>query len=881
MVRCADSLRAPSARRRKEKQKMKTQETENKTQSNSMWILSSLMLALFFSPASASPAEDTWANRTDMPTARYDFSTSVVNGKIYAIGGGTSFYTKSGLKTVEEYDPVTDTWTGKSDMPTARQALSTCVVNGKVYAIGGIISPPGPGLRAVEEYDPVTDTWTRKSDMPTARAGVATGVVNGKIYAVGGVANAPGPGLATVEVYDPVGDSWTRKTDMPTARHFPGMSVFDGKIYVIGGIRHCDYASSLSTVEEYDPATDTWTTRASMPTARTALTTSVVDGKIYAIGGVQSYKSTATVFSTVEEYDPATDAWVTKAEMPTARQSLSTSTINGKIYAIGGSTAAFPWSRTAIVEEYTPVASDLYSTWGSGSTAAVNDYQFAGTATLTIHGQEKTADALVTILEPPVVDANGVQYVVATHEFTFADGSSFITSDQEIATPTETEGLYAITAIMDIASGTGMYKGVTGRLEAKGTIDFAAQPPAAQFEFAGAVIEDTTGTGATMAINDFQFAGTAALTIHGQQKQADLLVTLLEPPVVDADGVQHVKATHEFTFADGSSLVTSDQEIATPTEIEGLNILTGIMDITSGTGMYEGAKGRLTVVNGTIDFAAQPPAAQFEIAGAVVEDTTGTGSTSAISENQFAGTATLTIHGQEKTADVRVTVVEPPVVDTNGVQYVKATHEFTFADGSSFITSDQEIATPTETEGLYAITAIMDIASGTGMYEGVTGRLQANGKIDFAAQPPAAQFEFVGAVIENATGTGATSAINDSQFAGTATLTIDGQEKQADLLVTLLEPPVVDTSGVQHIVATHEFTFADGSRFITSDQEIATPTETEGLYAITAIMDIASGTGMYEAVTGRLMANGTIDFAAQPPAAKFEIVGAVICREQP
>ena len=166
------------------------------------------------------------------------------------------------------------------------------------------------------------------------------------------------------------------------------------------------------------------------------------------------------------------------------------------------------------------------------------------------------------------------------------------------------------------------------------------------------------------------------------------------------------------------------------------------------------------------------------------------------------------------------------------------------------------------------------------MYEGVTGRLNANGMIDFTAQPPAAQFEIAGAIIEDTTGTGATAAINEYQFAGTATLTIHGREKQADLVVTVLEPPVIDANGVQHVVATHEFTFADGSSIITSDQEIATPTETEGLYSITAMMDITSGTGMYEGVTGRLNANGMIDFAAQPPAAQFEIAGAIICPEQ-
>jgi hypothetical protein len=386
------------------------------------------------------------------------------------------------------------------------------------------------------------------------------------------------------------------------------------------------------------------------------------------------------------------------------------------------------------------------NTTGAGATAAINDYQFAGTATLTIHGQEKSAELIVTLLEPPVVDANGVQHVKATHEFTFADGSSFVTSDQEIATPTETEGLYNLTAIMDITSGTGIYEGVTGRLQANGTIDFAAQPPAAQFEIVGAVIEDTTGAGATAAINDYQFAGTATLTIHGQEKQAELLVTLLAEPEVDANGVQYVVATHTFTFADGSSFTTNDQETAVPTEIPGLYTITANMEVASGTGIYEGASGQL-IANGTIDFSAQLAAAQFEVVGVINEDTTGTGATAAINEYQFAGTAMLTIHGQEKQADLVVTLLEPPVVDANGVQYVKATHEFTFTDGSSFITSDQEVATPTETEGLYNLTAIMDITSGTGIYEGVTGRLEANGTIDFAAQPPAAKFEITGAVI--------------------------------------------------------------------------------------------------------------------------------------
>ncbi len=61
------------------------------------------------------------------------------------------------------------TWTQKADMPTARNWLSTSVVDGKVYAIGGLTVYGGTDLATVEVYDPVTDTWTPKADMPTPR----------------------------------------------------------------------------------------------------------------------------------------------------------------------------------------------------------------------------------------------------------------------------------------------------------------------------------------------------------------------------------------------------------------------------------------------------------------------------------------------------------------------------------------------------------------------------------------------------------------------------------------------------------------------------------------------------------------------------------------
>jgi hypothetical protein len=94
--------------------------------------------------------------------------------------------------------------------------------------------------------------------------------------------------------------------------------------------------SSAATTE------DTWAAKAPMHEARSGLGVVAVNGKIYAIGG-----STASgqyppdvefggFVGTNEEYDPATDTWATKASMPTPRDYFAIAAYENKIYCIGG-----------------------------------------------------------------------------------------------------------------------------------------------------------------------------------------------------------------------------------------------------------------------------------------------------------------------------------------------------------------------------------------------------------------------------------------------------------------------------------------------------------------------------------------------------------------
>jgi RNA polymerase sigma factor (sigma-70 family) len=262
------------------------------------------------------------------------------------------------------------TWTKKADILTRKFALSTSVVNGKIYAIGGQ-APVNVTVPTVEEYDPVTDKWTKKADMPTPRMNLSTTAANGKIYAIGGHP-WQGAEIPTVEEYNPKNDKWTKRANIPTKRAMHSAEAVDGKIYVIGGWR---WDGPKSTVEEYDPEKDEWVKKTDMPTARTRLSATAVNRKIYAIGGSGSLLVDPEVhFSTVEEYDPLTDTWTKKTDMPTPRGWFSSSEVNGKIYAIGGRNNN---GTTSVVEEYDPGSTGegvdfkgkLPTTWGEVRTA--------------------------------------------------------------------------------------------------------------------------------------------------------------------------------------------------------------------------------------------------------------------------------------------------------------------------------------------------------------------------------------------------------------------------------------------------------------------------------------------------------------------------------
>jgi len=184
---------------------------------------------------------------------RYELTTSAVNGKIYAIGGGVPV-----SNLVQIYDPATDTWTTPQVQGqfTPHYGATAAMVNGKIFIFGGA-EDQIDYADSVWIFDPSDNTWSSPSlsegnNTPfTTRSEPALAVLGDSVFVIGG-SQGFGLWVNTVEVYHITSRTWTtlNAIDSFNAQWTPSASVVGGKVYVIG---HPFDTLCKCEVQVYDP----------------------------------------------------------------------------------------------------------------------------------------------------------------------------------------------------------------------------------------------------------------------------------------------------------------------------------------------------------------------------------------------------------------------------------------------------------------------------------------------------------------------------------------------------------------------------------------------------------------------------------------------------
>jgi hypothetical protein len=273
-----------------------------------------------------------------MPTALTDMACIAgSDGKIYVFGGADAMHGAS--NDVWAYDPAANTWAQHTNMPTARYGLGVAQgqANGIFYLAGGFTSPTA-ATGATEQFNAFSGgggTWMALQSMPTPLGGSAVEGI-GAFLVAGGAASENGAPVAKVQSFQLGSNSWngTSTPGLQVPRKWMGSANANGGgMFAMGGFDASGQPSSV--VERFDNTM--WSTVMPMPTARAKLATSTGPNAVIAVlGGTDGTK----VLGSFETYDQASNGWSMLAAMPTPREGLCAAFVgNGsmqRLYAIGG-----------------------------------------------------------------------------------------------------------------------------------------------------------------------------------------------------------------------------------------------------------------------------------------------------------------------------------------------------------------------------------------------------------------------------------------------------------------------------------------------------------------------------------------------------------------
>lgn len=296
--------------------------------------------------------------------------TCLALGGVVGLGVGVELARRWPWHSVERFleryslalRPITP-WTFRGRSPSTRYEAMVAVVDGRVIVFGGFHTTAIEATARVDAYDPVANRWTRRADMPVPFTHANAVVLDGIVWMAGGfLGDHPGPATDQVWRYDPVADTWSEGPRLPEPRGGGGLAAApDGSLHYFGGWlpdRHTDSPDHWRLA----PGASAWAAVAPLPSPRGHFGIASLDGLLYAVGGTYTHDPWPVDVALVHRYDPATDEWTQVASLPEPRSHLEPSTFvhRGRIYVAGGRSDARGKASATEVMAYDP-ATDTWN----------------------------------------------------------------------------------------------------------------------------------------------------------------------------------------------------------------------------------------------------------------------------------------------------------------------------------------------------------------------------------------------------------------------------------------------------------------------------------------------------------------------------------------
>lgn len=166
---------------------------------------------------------DHWSELTPMHFARGGHALVAAGGRLYAVGGNTSF---ANVPQVESYDPAANAWSVLTALPDPRNHLMGFVYQGSVCVAGGR-SP------TTSRVDCFSGSWSSLPALPAATSGGGATAFGGSDVVVTGGQDAGETRIVNqLERWN--GHGWTSES-MLDPRHGFELAIYEGRAWACGG----------------------------------------------------------------------------------------------------------------------------------------------------------------------------------------------------------------------------------------------------------------------------------------------------------------------------------------------------------------------------------------------------------------------------------------------------------------------------------------------------------------------------------------------------------------------------------------------------------------------------------------------------------------------
>ena len=258
-----------------------------------------------------------------------------------ADGGALVF----GHQEIYRFDPGTARFASVARLQIPRMLPATVLLDdGQVLVIGGgndTMSPPPSDQFHAEIYDPATGAARLTTSTIHPRAwGTATRLNDGRVLITGG--EAPGFAVATAEIFDPATETFVETGSMlrPRSGH-AAVLLDDGRVLLIGGFG----SDAGPDAELFDPVTGRFSAAGRMPLPPGGSFGGGQNAVLRSDGRVLILEATgdgASLTTTIQFYDPATDEFSLGPSVPSPRQAHRIALLDdGRLLIVGG------WGRDA------------------------------------------------------------------------------------------------------------------------------------------------------------------------------------------------------------------------------------------------------------------------------------------------------------------------------------------------------------------------------------------------------------------------------------------------------------------------------------------------------------------------------------------------------